>query len=281
LLPQHSTAAQVIAGVNSLRASRGLTPFQTNSILMRVCQAQADYMASIGTYSDTDAQGRGSKQRLLDAGYPAARASENVFEGTNATAQEAINFWMSDALHRIALLDPELADVGAGVTVVGDTYYYCQIAALSTGGKVSTSVPATLAPIVIPIVVSTPNPDGSIVHVIHQGDSLFAIAQAYGIPLITLEQLNTLTATTIIYPGRKLIIRPAFTPTVTVPAATPFSTSTSILTSTRMAATSSEGITTPVSGLPASKAGGAVAIIVLVALAFAGAITALGAKNRR
>jgi len=280
--PLQSTAGQVIAGVNALRAARGLTPYQTNSILMRVCQAQSDYMASIGTYSDTDAQGRGTMQRTIAAGYPASRASENVYEGTNATAQDAINFWMGDALHRIALLDPGLVDIGAGVTVVGNTYYYCQIAALPGGGSTAPGSSAPPAAVVVPIVVSTPNPDGSIVHIIQPGDTLLSIAHAYGIALVTLEQLNQVTTTTTIYPGGKLTIRPAFTPTVTSPALT--STPTPITTMLPFTATVSrtplEPTPLPNPGMSASKAGGIFILIVLIALVSAGAITARGSKNR-
>jgi LysM repeat protein len=283
LAPLQSTAGQVIAGVNALRTSRGLNPFQTNSILMRVCQAQSDYMASIGTYSDTDAQGRGTMQRTIAAGYPASRASENVFEGTNATAQDAINFWMGDALHRIALLDPGLVDVGAGVTVVGNTYYYCQIAALSGGGSTAPGTSAPPAAVVVPIVVSTPNPDGSIVHVVQPGDTLLAIARAYGIALITLEQLNRVTNTTTIYPGDKLIIRPAFTATVTTLTLTSTQTPTATQVSSTATATGTPLVPTPLPnpGMHASTAGVIFIMIVLIALVSAGAITVHGSKNRR
>ena len=283
LAPLQSTAGQVIAGVNALRTARGLNLYQTNSILMRVCQAQSNYMASIGTYSDTDGQGRGTMARTIAAGYPATRASENVYEGTNATSQDAISFWESDAIHRIALFDPDLVDVGAGVTVVGNTYYYCQIAALSGSGS---TIPGTSAPpaaVVVPIVVSTPDPDGAIVHVIQPGDTLFAIAQAYGIALITLEQLNQVTNTTTIYPGGKLIIRPAFTPTATtfVLNSTKTPTPTPLLSSPTVSVIPIEPTPSPAPVMSRTKAGGIFILIVLIALVSAGAITAQGSRRHR
>jgi LysM repeat protein len=276
--------------VNSLRAGYGLPSFQDNGLLDQVCQNQSDYMASIGTYSDTDGQGRGSMARLLAAGYPAVRASENVYWGPNTTAQDAINFWMGDAIHQIALLDPDLHDIGAGVTVVGDAVYFCQIAALTAseaGSRPSTvpKLPGTAAaavPVIAPFVKSTPNPDGSIVHVIQPGDTLLRIATGYGIQLIELERLNTVTATTTIFPGRKLIVRMADTPTATPAAVTP----TRQPSPTVWLAGASGTATAPTSGaggprMSAIKAGGAVAIIALIALAVAGAITAAGYKNRQ
>jgi LysM repeat protein len=280
--PLASTAGQVIAGVNALRRARGLPAYQTNSILMQVCQAQADYMASIGTYSDTDAKGRGSLARAINAGYPAARASENVYEGTNATAQDAINFWTGDAIHRIALFDPGLVDVGAGVAVVANTYYYCQIAAVSSGESVP---PVTSAPppvVVVPVVVSTPSADGSIVHIVQAGETLLGIAQAYHITLSSLEQLNQVTDTTTIYPGDKLLIRPAFTPTGTqiLTTATISPTETSVLPTVTFSPIPPVPTPIPSPNMSTAKAGGIFLSIVLIALFAAGAITGLGVRNR-
>jgi LysM repeat protein len=288
--PLQSSAADVIAGVNALRASRGLAPFQTNSILMSVCQAQSDYMASIGTFSDTDAQGRGSGARALAAGYPLAGdlsqgglISENVFWGNHATAQDAIGFWQSDAIHRIALFDPTFQDVGAGVSVVGSAYYYCQIAALPTNGRVAQSTPNPQAPralAAVPLVISTPNPDGSIIHVIQPGDTLLAIAHGYGISLDALEHLNNLTATTTIYPGHKLTIRPAYSPTPAHASPTPLSITPTQILVMLPTGTSTGADASSLPGGHAPNAGLAVAIIAVAALLFAGAITAIGARNR-
>jgi LysM repeat protein len=208
-----------------------------------------------------------------------------VYEGTNATSQDAINFWMSDAIHRIALFDPGLADVGAGVSVVGSTYYYCEIAALASGESIipGTSVPPAV--VVVPMVISTPNPDGSIIHVIQPGDTLLAIAQAYNITLTSLEQLNSMTNTTTIYPGHKLIIRPAYTPTTTRLTSTSSPTQTPTTMLILFSPTSPRNTPSPTSppapGMSSSKAGGVFIVIVLVALVSAGAITAHGSKNRR
>ncbi len=291
LAPLRSSAAEVIAGVNALRAGRGLAAFQTDPILMSVCQAQSDYMASIGTYSDTDAQGRGTLARVLAAGYPASRASENVYEGDNATAADAINFWTGDAMHRIALFDPDLRDIGAAVTTSGSTNFYCQIAALSgnapaggDGSSASASNPSLAQnPPVHYISVATPNSDGSIVHVVQSGDTLLAIAQAYGVPVTSIELLNTMTGASTIFPGDRLTIRPAETPS-TIP------TSASQHTSQIQTAMPAIGSTPtalqptptplPSPGIPAGKAGITVAAIAVIALICAGAITVIGSRDR-
>ncbi len=61
----------------------------------------------------------------------------------------------------------------------------------------------------------TPLADGSIVHIVREGETLINIALAYNIPLRDLLDLNNLTAQSVIFPGEKLIIRKASTPTPT------------------------------------------------------------------
>ncbi len=53
--------------------------------------------------------------------------------------------------------------------------------------------------------------DGSIVHTVQSGDTLAGIAVAYNLTIPELLQLNDLTAeqARLIYPGQKLIVRPA------------------------------------------------------------------------
>src|SRR5512135_2432939 len=104
-------AAGVIEGVNSLRIAHGLPPYAVDSILMGTAQAQAEYMASIGTWSHTGPGGSTVTERLLAAGYPLAGdlslggfRSENVVMGTGMTAQEAVNSWTGDSIHLHTML---------------------------------------------------------------------------------------------------------------------------------------------------------------------------------
>jgi len=72
----------------------------------------------------------------------------------------------------------------------------------------ATSVPILLATV-------TPQADGSIIHIVGEGEALINIALAYNIPLKDLLELNNLTTQSVIFPGEKLIIRKANTPTPT------------------------------------------------------------------
>ena len=54
-----------------------------------------------------------------------------------------------------------------------------------------------------------PRPDGSLVHVVRYGETLFAIANTYGVPLQDIIERNRLADGDLIRPGQELIIRDA------------------------------------------------------------------------
>jgi LysM repeat protein len=72
---------------------------------------------------------------------------------------------------------------------------------------------ATPTPI-LPATV-TPQADGSIIHIVRENETLINIALAYNISLRDLLDLNNLTTQSVIFPGEKLTIRKANTPTPT------------------------------------------------------------------
>ena len=292
--PALSTASELIGAVNDLRASHGLAPYQTNSILMSIAQTQAEYMAAIGVSNKhTDAQGLLPYQRALAAGYLVAGDfsngkpgwfSENVTGGIGKTAQDAIDEWMGDEAHKGTMLSGTLRDVGAGVAVVGNTYYYCLDASLSTGGTpVAYTPPAPLNTSTPTIVINTPNADGSVVYIVQLGDTPLAIAIAYGISKSEIYARNNLTDSSLIYPNQRIIIRGAYTPTQTQPTGTPtlpptitpWPTSTPTSTATIIPPTP-----TPSPGLPVSAAEGAVVAIIASALVIAGLVAFLGRKRK-
>lgn len=71
----------------------------------------------------------------------------------------------------------------------------------------------TVGPLLL--VTVTPQADGSITHTVLEGETLINIALAYNMPLVDLLGLNNLTSQSVIFPGDKLIIRKAHTPTPT------------------------------------------------------------------
>ncbi|MBU4224279.1 MAG: LysM peptidoglycan-binding domain-containing protein, partial [Chloroflexi bacterium] len=126
--------------------------------------------------------------------------------------------------------------------------------------------------------------DGSIIHIVRKGDTIYGIAFAYGIPVEELLRLNGLTLDTFIYVGKQLIIRPVFTPTPTSPTstptrrptATPWLTSTATLTATSTALVATAA---PKAAIPISSGVASVSVIILLALAIAGAVAWLGSRG--
>ena len=131
------------------------------------------------------------------------------------------------------MLGASYVDAGAGVASDGSTVYFTLdvgYIAGSPGNGVNTAGPgAPVAPSTVvafyPVLVSTPGPDGSIIHLVQPGQALWNIAAAYKVNLQDVLNLNGLGANPIIYPGDKILIQPpnlASTTEATKPAsATP------------------------------------------------------------
>lgn len=291
---QHSSN-ELIDVVNALRAERGLPAYQSHPILMQIAQTHAEYLAVIGV-SNTHVGSNGLLpfQRALAAGYPVAGDiitnvgwfSENVTGGVGMTAEQAAEAWMGDEPHRLTMLSADLADVGAGVAVVGNTYYYCLDAGLSTGGTPRPFVlPPTYKTAVPAMPTTTPNPDGSIVYVVRTNDTLLGIAIAYNISLADIYTLNGLTDKSIIYPNQEIVVRSAFTSTPTSPTGTPTlkPSSTPWPTTPRTAVSIGTGMTataTEKQAIATAPSGSAVTMIIIAALLAAGILTMAGSKKR-
>jgi len=216
-------AYDVIAAVNQVRASNGLAAFQVNGALMAAAQAHSDYQAASGSISHTGSGGSSPGSRAQAAGY-AGSVIENIYGGMNASPQQAVSWWQGDSLHLNTLLSTRHTEAGAGVASSGGVVYYTLDVGTGTGassgstGSTGASTPgASGAPVAAPatavafnpVLISTANPDGSIVHVVQAGQTLWTIAASYKIALADLLQLNGFTNNTYIYPGNKILIQPA------------------------------------------------------------------------
>jgi uncharacterized protein YkwD len=219
-------AYDVINAVNQLRAANGLPPYQVNGALMASAQAHSDYQAATGQITHTGQGGSNAKSRAIAAGYGGGAAvfvSENIYGGGNVSAQQAVNWWMGDALHQNTMLSPNYVDAGAGVATNGNTYYYTLdvgyiAGSPGSGGTSSTAQPlaASTAIAFVPVQIASPAADGSIVHVVQPGQTLWTIAAAYKVSLPEILELNKMTANTTIYPGNKITVKgPDATPTST------------------------------------------------------------------
>jgi LysM repeat protein len=240
------SANDLIDAVNALRASNGLSPYKINNALMSSAQGQSDYQASIGEVTHTGSGGSRPYDRALAAGYGGGGTviiSENIAGGTNISAEAAVSMWQGDDPHLGTMLGPNYRDVGAGMAVSNNFVYFTLDAAYVAGGAnlqpaptiqgtPGTLVPTTAVPFVVPVKTATPSPDGSIVHIVEYGQTLYSIADAYKVSLDQLKALNKLSTTTI-YVGEKLVVQASFTPTPTGQATSTVPTRAATLPSTR------------------------------------------------
>lgn len=227
---QNPTGADLANAVNDYRVANGLAPLAINDTLMGIAQAQADYNQSNPGAGHTGPGGTRPIDRARAAGYGGGATvsffSENWACGSNLSVQNVINSVWQDDLHRQTMLGTSYRDIGAGASVSGDIVcYIVDVGAYSgqpanTSATPNTPVNLNTGPTATPvafyaIVTSTPNPDGSVIHVVQPNQFLVTIAQIYGIPLADLLRLNNLDKNSMILPGTKIIIRPANTATPT------------------------------------------------------------------
>ena len=108
----------------------------------------------------------------------------------------------------------------------------------SGGSSSGNPQPVNTAPraTAVPVQVSAESrPDGSSVHIVQSGQSLWSISQAYGVSLNTLREMNGLVESSVIHPGDEIIVEAGTTqqvvavqPTNPAPTITPTSAATEI-----------------------------------------------------
>ncbi len=294
-----ASAYELIDAVNSYRVQHGLPVYNINSILMGTAQSQADYRASTGTVTHTGPGGISFPDRLIAAGYTFVFRSENILSTSSDASGWSLvtsSAW-ADEDHQHTMLSPDLKDIGAGVALDGSRGYYVidTGGSGSSGGSGGTIAPAgtiisgstpsyTINTSATPVIVTpnTPKPDGSVVHVVQPGETLWSIAIAYKTTIDELKAYNRLAEDNI-YPGNTLMIvlpKPTSTPTQT-PTSTAYPTPTSFIFWT--VTSSPQPAPSPIPASPASGRNSAtiVGVIIASALLFGGVITAASAKKRR
>jgi len=219
---QGASPSDLISGVNNLRQTNGLSPYSVDSFLMGFAQSHSDYMASLGTWTHTRADG----STAFDYGI-----KENVAMGTDMSIDYCIYTTWADWVHWNTMVGFTGGKVGAGVTVSDGTVYYtlnvipvesANLPKEEVGGSEIEVIPAQLAqdtPIPLAqVVANTPDADGIIVHTVRYGETLWTIAEAYGITIdIILQNSGLAPTTTEVFEGQRLLIRPAteVTPSIT------------------------------------------------------------------
>ena len=223
---QGDSASTVINTINSLRAQRGLAALEIHPALMAIAQSHSEYQASIGTWTHIGPVGSRPRDRAIAAGFGDGAyvyISENVAFWQNGTIMEVINGPWNDPEHHHTMYNPSAKYIGAGVAYAGDLVFYTvdtghwegDPAPTSEGPMITFTPSESLEPTPVPVVASTPRPDGSIIHVIAGGQTLWTIAAVYEISLEELREINDLEPDAILSLGDEIIIQPSSTPTNT------------------------------------------------------------------
>jgi LysM repeat protein len=234
----NATADELVYFTNLRRTQYGLSALTVNSTLMAVAQQTADIMAG----NQLTWHIGGVSERLSAAGYGSGVtvwATENVANGTNATAEELVYVVWNDDTHNIPVMNPIYCDIGAGVATdsEGTSYYvihaaytekrYCGEYRAPDGTTLETiyadqwnnsddaETPETneVSQFMQPVSRVTPNADGVILHEVTYGQTLWSIAITYGTRILEIQALNGMTEDDLtVYPGQILIIPTSLTP---------------------------------------------------------------------
>lgn len=198
---QSVTAYDLINTVNTLRTSNGLVPYQIDPWLMAYAQEHSDYQAATNTSTHLHSDGLLPQQRGLQ---------ENVASGDEEfmTADLVVNVIWADSVHMKTMVGYSTGFIGAGVASDnGKLFLTIDVRPGDDSTTVTTVSPGTTIPIV-PLETSIPRADGSIVHVVGYGQTLWSIALVYGVTTDDIRRLNNIADdSTAIYVDQVLLIR--------------------------------------------------------------------------
>lgn len=230
LVPAFAKAqGDLLSRVNGLRASVGVAPYSLNSALSAAAQDQAQWMASTGSISHTRPDGSGPRSRAAAYGYPSAFVSENIYGGTNATADSAWTFWINSGIHYAGMVNPNYDEVGIGVASSGWGTAYVMVFGNSGGPSIaavrasSSGGGGASGP---PSYVVGSDAHGNIMHEVQPGDTLGDIALIYGYTwddLPAMMALNGITDVRDLDVGSVFLVPPkagTYTPTPATPTVT-------------------------------------------------------------
>jgi uncharacterized protein YkwD len=238
--PQFTTS-DVINAVNNLRLSHGLAPLAAHPVLMQIAQAEASGIAS-GYDGHWRPRNLTLGQWMLSLGYPLSGdlsldgyRSENWLSlPISTTADDVIQMWLGDSEHTNTMLSQYRSDIGAAIAIGEDGNVICVIeTALQTASGqmqydahiILTGIPQTQAAYsalgtesakhglpfgyMMPVSISTAQPNGDVYHTVQYGQTLWSIAITYHTTVKQIQSLNRLSSIAIIDGQKLLIVRGA------------------------------------------------------------------------
>jgi LysM repeat protein len=192
--------------VNQVRAEYGLGALSYNAALASAAQGHANFIAQNAIYSHIGLNGSTWQDRAEAGGY-VGHAGENLVGGTSLTPQQGVTWWRNSASHFSNMLNPSWTEAGVGYAVGNGQNFYVLVMGTPNNAPPPVQEVVDVPFIVAPIQLAQPAEDGSIVHTVLEGHTLWAIAARYEVSLADLYLFNGLTEESVINPGDKLTIR--------------------------------------------------------------------------
>lgn len=205
---QAQSASAIFQEVNQFRTNNGLVPFQYSNALAAAAQNQANFMAANTIFTSHIGSGGSTPQsRTAAAGY-VGRVSENIVGGTGMTAARGLNWWVNSPVHYNTLITSRYQEAGTGFATNGnENFYVLVVGQPSDAPPPPAADPSPEVLFITPLTLAQPGEDGSIVHVVQEGQALWSLAAHYEVPLSDLLLFNSLPANAIVQPGDSITIR--------------------------------------------------------------------------
>jgi LysM repeat protein len=207
---QGDPASEIFQLINQFRADRGLPPLQYNATLAVAAQNHANWMASSLLYSHYGQGGSSPQTRAAAAGY-IGNVTENIVGGTNMSPRQGIIWWEHSPIHYNTLVTTQYVEAGVGYSPGGGQNMYVLVVGRELDDDnpivLSNRQPAAQPLIITPIELAEPREDGSIVHVMQQGQAMWTIAAYYDVDLDYLYLINSLTEDDVLHPGREVYVQ--------------------------------------------------------------------------
>ncbi|MCY4105871.1 MAG: LysM domain-containing protein [Chloroflexi bacterium] len=183
-----------------------VTPESEGYFLLRVTQSQIDAAQSAG----------------LAASSPDGRAAVRVGAAPERNVIISMGPDREGKVHHVTLAH------GLNGAVIGTTDTHSGPPGVLTSSTAASSTSPAASPYAPAVVPQSPLADDSIIHVVRTGDTIHAMAAAYGVSWEAIIERNQLThGGRWIYPGQELIIRDASASTTTAaPQPTPVASDT-------------------------------------------------------
>jgi hypothetical protein len=120
--PGTFSVAEAVRMISQYRAAHGLKPVSVDPVLTKIASVHAERMAKMDTMSHV-LPGEGSfQQRLIDGGFRASMAAENVAAG-QPTLPVVLEAWRKSPGHNANLLLPNVSKIGIALSIAEHSKY--------------------------------------------------------------------------------------------------------------------------------------------------------------